>query len=353
LGLFKPQPGGPLCDLIIQAFLGLDKHTEQKWTTRQGLKSHCSYKEQKNLNSTAVSDKTKICIMGKNIYPYPYGFTLIELVVVIVVVGILSALGGLIITNHMEGYVDVSNRAKLVDSAQSALLRMERDIRAALPNSIVVGTDGDKVTFLHTVAGGRYRTKCPASSSDCSHNQTLEINQVDDRFSMIGRLRTNRSGEIPSNVQNGQLVFSNLGNSQADVYSHDNNASIIGITAMAGSSVGINASSNFTMSSRNFSNIFQYNSSRFQIVDSQVCYSWEDGKLLRYKNSTTISNRGNVNDCKEWGTGSLIARHVDNVNFEYEPGTDTRSALLTMNATLSKNGETITLLHQVHVLNTP
>ena len=321
------------------------------WLNVKGLKSHCSYKEQKNLNSTAVSDKTKICIMGKNIYPYPYGFTIIELVVVIVVVGILSALGGLIITNHMQGYVDVSNRAKLVDSAQSALLRMKRDIRAALPNSIEPLTNETGITFLHTVAGGRYRTRCPAPPSDCSHNQTLQFNQTDKKFSMIGRLRKKDSENLSSGSANAKLVIYNTGQPPADAYNSTyNNTADIEDVGYDGA-VGVAPSSNFTISGKRFP--YRSPDRRFQIVDSQVCYSFQDKKLWRYHNSTSIIDPEKKDGCEDWGSGSLIARHVEDVNFEYQHGTATRSALLTMNATLSKNGETITLLHQVHVLNTP
>ena len=288
--------------------------------------------------------------MKKRIVSRYRGFTLIELVVVIVVVGILSALGGLIITNHMQGYVDMSNRAQLVDSAESALRRMERDIQAALPNSIVVGTDGDKVTFLHTAAGGRYRTKCPALASDCSHNQTLQFNQTDSKFSMIGRLREN-SEVLSSGGANDKVVIYNTGQPPADAYNstYNNTADILDVGYDG--DVGVAPSSNFTISEKRFPYRSPYK--RFQIVDTQVCYSLKDDKLWRYHNSTSITDPDKANGCKDWGSGSLIARHVEEVNFEYDSGAATRSALLTMNATLSKEGETITLLHQVHVLNYP
>ncbi|MFW6414857.1 MAG: prepilin-type N-terminal cleavage/methylation domain-containing protein [Thermodesulfobacteriota bacterium] len=284
--------------------------------------------------------------MKKRIVSRYRGFTLIELIVVIVVVGILSALGGLIITNHMQGYVDMSNRAALVDSAESALRRMKRDVRAALPNSINA-SDGSLI-FLHTVAGGRYRSKCPDSSSSCTNNQTLEFNRHDTSFAMIGKLLTNSSGAIiPQRIRDSSIVVYNTGNSKADAYSHTNNASIQGVDASASPGNDMSPSSNFTISSREFP--FRSPYKRFQIVDSQVCYVREGRKLWRYQ-SNSIQNQGT---CEGLGDPSLVARHVEDVNFDYEHGTATRAALLTVNATLSDAGERITLLHQIHVLNYP
>ena len=64
------------------------------------------------------------------------GFTLIELVIVILILGILSFVLVNILRGPMQAHLDVERRARLVDIAETALQRMTREIRLALPNSI-------------------------------------------------------------------------------------------------------------------------------------------------------------------------------------------------------------------------
>ncbi len=86
------------------------------------------------------------------------GFTLIEMIVVILLIGILSGVLFTVLRGPMQAFVDVEKRTRLVDIADTALQRMAREIRLALPNSIRV-TGGNTVDFLRTLDGVRYRAK--------------------------------------------------------------------------------------------------------------------------------------------------------------------------------------------------
>ncbi len=60
------------------------------------------------------------------------------MIVVIAITGVLAAAVAVFIKNPVEGYVDAVRRADLTDLADTALRRMTRDVRTALPNSLRV-----------------------------------------------------------------------------------------------------------------------------------------------------------------------------------------------------------------------
>ena len=64
------------------------------------------------------------------------GFTLIEAIVVIVITGIIASMVAVFIRTPVDGYLDAERRAGLTDIADTAVRRMARDIRLALPNSV-------------------------------------------------------------------------------------------------------------------------------------------------------------------------------------------------------------------------
>ncbi|MDP1682827.1 MAG: prepilin-type N-terminal cleavage/methylation domain-containing protein, partial [Burkholderiales bacterium] len=56
------------------------------------------------------------------------GFTLIEMVVVIVLTSILASVVAMFIRLPVQGYVDTARRAEMTDIADTALRRMGRDL---------------------------------------------------------------------------------------------------------------------------------------------------------------------------------------------------------------------------------
>ena len=101
------------------------------------------------------------------------GFTLIELIVVIVMLGILSFGTTQFIVNSSQSYMDTARRERQGSAARMAVEKISRELRSALPNSVrVVDLDGslsvdnqgDCIEFV-PVLGGSIYTSLPVTSS--------------------------------------------------------------------------------------------------------------------------------------------------------------------------------------------
>jgi len=260
------------------------------------------------------------------------GFSLIELIMVIVIVGILSTITTSIITLPVKSYIDLERRTTLVDSAEMTLRRMQRDIRRALPNSIRVTNSGSVIEMLHTTDGGRYRAKL---ASDGSGN-ILDFISADASFDVLGSLFS-----IPS----GELVVYNLGSSSADAYTGNNRATIDNTSTV--NSIVLTSAKLF---------LFQSPQQRFFIVDTPITYSCANGELRRYDSS--IDSLYSITSSAPVLTGlsyKIQAKATSlSCNFSYSAGTTSRAGLVTLEITLTDEaGESAKLIHQVHVDNVP
>jgi MSHA biogenesis protein MshO len=251
-----------------------------------------------------------------------------ELVVVLVVVGILAAVGGAFIVQPIQAFLDLSRRARLVDGAENALRRMQRDIRQALPNSLRVGCGGRCLELLHTVDGGRYRAYGPGNVLDFT---TIDI----DGFEVAGGLDA-----APAAGQ--ALVVYNVaaGGTMGNAYFGDNRTGV-GAGSTSGT-IRLDPPIRFP-----FASPYQ----RFFIVDEPVSYVCDPaaGTLTRHAGYTIAATQsGNPG-----GSSALMARPVESCAFTYQPGTSQRAGLVTLRLQIGESGETVTLLHQVHVENAP
>lgn len=261
------------------------------------------------------------------------GFTLVELIVVIVIAGIIAAIGGGLIVKPVTGYVDLARRTRLVDQAEMALRRMQRDVRQALPNSIRIDASGNYLELLHSVDGGRYRTQ---DDPGLAGDDILDFTLADSGFDVLGSLRAN-----PSVGQD--LVVYNVTNSGPSGNAYAATPDNLAVVA-AGSDVDhINLNPAFQ-----FANSSPFH--RFFLLDGPVTYACEGGDLNRYRNYTKEVTQETPPDD---GTVDLVTRGNVSCNFEYDPGVGQRAGLVTLQLSLTEAGETITLLHQIHVVNAP
>lgn len=267
------------------------------------------------------------------------GFTMIELIAVIVITGIIAGVLSRFLSEPVRGYLQVASRATLVDQADLALRRMAQEVQRALPNSVRVACAGQCLEFLSTVEGGMYRAQVSAPGAIPPEDILDFINPLgDNSFDVLGNLRT---APTPGNF----VVVYNLNaapGTSDNAYQGDNRA-----TVAAGSSasrVRLTALATFPRASPN---------QRFYLVSTPVSYLCSPvaagGGILRRNANYAIAAAQPV----DLTQGVLMSDRVVGCNFSYAPGTATRGALLTLSLSLADGDERITLLQQVHVFNAP
>ena len=264
------------------------------------------------------------------------GFTLIELVIVIVITGIIAVALSVFMRAPIQSYFDTTRRADLADQADNALRRIGRDLRLALPNSVRVATSGTStsVEFLITRSAGRYRSELTSTGT----GDILDFSSgTDNSFDVIGSSVQVTSGD--------QVVVYNLGIAGASAYETGTVRRSFSGTAGTLSNIVYSATGNpFPFASPD--NRF------FVIASSPVSYNCNltTGLLTRHS-GYTISNAQSV---PATASGDIIASGVSNCSFTYDTSVNAqRIGLVTLVLTLSQSGESVRLYHAIHVSNSP
>jgi MSHA biogenesis protein MshO len=269
------------------------------------------------------------------------GFTLVEAVMVIVIIGILGGVVAAFIVVPVQAYTDTAARAELSDIADTAVRRIGRDVRLALPNSVVVANGNQMISFLLTKTGGRYQ----AAEDALAAGNALDFVNGGLVFDLLGAPPLQQQAIVPRDI----IVVYNLGPgfAPADAYTGGNAAAV---TAVAGRTITLAPPSPFAAANP----VMRSPDSRFQVVSGTVNYvcNTVNRTLTRFWANQQIVAAGTL---PPPGVGALLAEGVTACTFNYVQPANTRSALVDIRLTLQRPGgaETVTLFHQVHVDNTP
>jgi MSHA biogenesis protein MshO len=230
----------------------------------------------------------------------------------------------------------------MTDIADTALRRMSRDLRLALPNSVRVPSGNTVIEFLQTRAGGRYRSEAGSTTAD----DILDFSDpTDTTFELLGPPITFNAGD--------QIVIYNLGIPGADAYEGNTGANRV---RRALNVAGVGTTTTVRIDSTNPFPPFPFDSPShsFQVVDTPVSYLCSNGTLTRYS-GYPIVNTPQHTVPGDFPAGTTEARLANNVTcvFTYATPLNERSGLVSMQLSITQGGETVTLYHQVHVSNAP
>ena len=257
------------------------------------------------------------------------GFTLIEMIIVITIMAIVGSMVAVFLRVPLESYVAQDRRARLADAADTALRRMGRDIRLALPSSVRVTTDAAGVVYLEFLAtrnGGRYRAQ--------GGGDILDFTTADNSFDVLGPAIAMQAGD--------RIAVYNLGIPDADAWAGDTLALYTG---------GAGSVNNIAITAK----LFRLASpgSRFQVVDGPVSYvcNPNNGTLTRFWGYSIAAAQPTPPLAP--ASNALLATGVSACNFTYQPGATARNGLVSMTLNLSQAGETVRLYATTQVSNQP
>lgn len=263
------------------------------------------------------------------------GFTIVEMIVVITVVGILAAGAATFIRNPTQAYFDVENYANLTDRADTALRRMAREMRNALPNSVRATTNGADsfIEFIPVTAAGRYRAEVGSSATD----NPLDFSLNTDSFDVLGAPVVVGAGS--------QLVIYNLGVAGADAYEGTNRRALTTFGTL--SALGFSGSAAFPQPSP---------SSRFYVVNTATTFACDmtNRRLVMYSGYAIQSTQpASIGALNALTTGRQIAANVASCQVRYIPGALQRTGIVVIYLGLTQDTARVHLMHQVNVVNSP
>lgn len=265
------------------------------------------------------------------------GFTLVELIMVIVLTGILAASLTIFMRPAIDAYFDSRRRADLIDMADIALRQMTRDIRRAVPNSVIRHT-ATCLQLVPSIAGGRFRTDAdPDTSGSAPLNTSLPVTSF-DVLTPLGDTAKAGDWVVIDNQDGGE------------VYSGENRAEIGSITP--GSAATALYQHRVTLALAGGKQFHPgYTGSRLMIVansEQSVFYHCVGGRLYR-----TVGAFGDgAAVCPTVGS-AIVATDVDACLFDYEAGATQQSALVWLQLQLRRSDEQVTLAHGAHLDNVP
>lgn len=273
----------------------------------------------------------------------PKGFTVIEMVSVIVLLGILSAGATLFIGDSTRIYVDNTRRTELTQQGRYVVERISREVRNALPGSVRANDDGARycLEFMPVVAASSYIQPVAGIST-----QYIEV------------------------ITHPDLTGGGFNGSTAAIYAIDNasvynpaSTSVAEIASISDDHPGYPddvAGDSLLTVALTAANTFPLDSpqQRLYVVNERVSYCAVDGVLTRYSGYASLN--GNQPLPPVGGVDYTIAEHIrvaDSgavVVFQYTPGVLARTGVVHLDMRFrddEASSEWVRFSHEVFVRN--
>lgn len=240
------------------------------------------------------------------------GFTLIELVIVIILLSALGIMTSSYIATGVDIYSDVTERDRSLNSIRFVMERLRREVSDALPNSLAVNVSANSncLTFRPIKASTVYAPNFPIyplSSSVATISNTLGY----------------------SFVAGDQAVVYLLNQSELPVSTAIDSDKAKTISAISSNSISFTTNVSFPLSSPG---------KRLYIIRDKVSYCFRGTDITR-----------SLNDA----TPILMAENIKNGSFNVQEATLQRNGLVQMKLTLNFDGQEAEIDQTLSIGNTP
>lgn len=249
------------------------------------------------------------------------GFTLIELVAVIVILSILATIGTGFVVKTTESYQRTQTRALLVNASRQALERMTRQLRVALPYSVRITNGGNCLEFMPIAAGGNYFDPVPDQENLAAPKQIINAS--------------------PVNIDFGSAEYVTIG-AMGPQEIYDTGDSLAGYS---GGAITLDIAKQWKRNSI---------SKRYYLLDNPQAFCVVGNELHFYDGIPITDANVSVGV-----NASIIARNISVENpanpepFSLEMGSENRNTRINIELVFSSGGESITFTQGVLIRNVP
>lgn len=247
------------------------------------------------------------------------GFTLVELIAVIVILSILAVIGAHFVVSTTQSYESTRTRALLVNTGRQALERMARQLRGALPYSVRTTNGGQCVQFMPIAGGGNYSGSVPDTANLAAPSQV--INNISPHQEEFGTARWVSIGALTA----------------GEIYGPG--ASLDGLLGRTSTSLTLSSSKTWLRNSIN---------RRFYLLDNPQAFCVLGGQLRFYPDQSIAATDVNPNDDFD-----LMANNVTAAPFSFVPGNEIRNTVVMININFVSGGESVNFQQQVMIRNVP
>jgi MSHA biogenesis protein MshO len=259
------------------------------------------------------------------------GFTVIELIVVIVLLGILAMTTTQFIVSSATGFADQSRREGIATASRVAMDRLIRELRNALPNS--VRTNGSCLEYIPVEEATQY-FDAPFGSAASSLSMVP--------FSSTPNITTNQTRAAIYPISTTAVY--NTGT--PSVISPTISSSAASLVSLGAVSLNFNASHQFDAASPQ---------SRLFLIAPPVSWCFVGDRLYRYTGYNRTTNQPTVTSLPniEPNRGLMAYPVVAGTPFRISDATLTRNALVIIEYQAVLESESLLIHQEVQIRNAP